>query len=160
MRRDQLEGISQPRLERRRSVPQMSVPGWDDCGNRVRGHVTLQRSQCGMRVSADDDRCRRVRVGVTISVQHGFQGTQLGHRGLTELADSNSDLELGRMAMVTSLPPRLTPPSAEPSDRIQAARDGKGAATNSAASFLTTSVTSRRTPGLPRGRSCSSHVSC
>ena len=88
-----------------------------------------------MRVSADDDRCRRVRVGVTIGVQHGFQGTQLGHRGLTELAGSNSDLELGRKAMVTSLPPRLTPPSAEPSDRIQAARDGKGAATNSAASL-------------------------
>ena len=79
-----------------------------------------------MRVSADDDRCRRVRVGVTIGVQYGFQGTQLGHRGLTELAGSSSDLELGRKAMVTSLPPRLTPPSAEPSDRIQAARDGKG----------------------------------
>ena len=146
--------ISQPRLERRRSVPQMSVPGWDDCA------ATSHSSGLSAACSADDDRCRRVRVGVTISVQHGFQGTQLGHRGLTELAGSNSDLELGRKAMVTSLPPRLTPPSAEPSDRIQAARDGKGAATNSAASLLTSSVTSRRPPGLPRGRSCSSHVSC
>ena len=156
VRRDQLEGDISASAWAEEKRPSDVCPrvGW------LRGHVTLQRSQCGMRVSADDDRCRRVRVGVTIGVQHGFQGTQLGYRGLTELAGSNSDLELGRKAMVTSLPPRLTPPSAEPSDRIQAARDGKGAATNSAASLLTSSVTSRRPPGLPRGRSCSSHVSC
>ena len=91
-----------------------------------------------MRVSADDERCRRVRVGVTIGVQHGFQGAQLGPCALAELADSNSDIELGpdRKVMVTSPPPRVTPPSAEPSDRIQTTRDGKGTATNSAASFL------------------------
>ena len=84
-------------------------------------------------------------------------GQQLGSRVWPE-GDGTSLLTPASLG--TSLPPRLTPPSAEPSDRIQAARDGKGAATNSAASLLTSSVTSRRPSGLSRGRSCSSHVSC